>query len=217
MKKRVLFIILLLIPLISAYYSPSYLLEDEWIQFGLLFVISFALIYKAISKTFEDNKGVSSVISGGISLFIASTLVKQNFLNNYIGADLIEMLAIISLISLIVFFIWFCFRKTSEGRKFSSFRFILGLLFIIIFSQFIYSILPENVKYSFIGEIFIKLPDLGITGLIIFIIAIIFIWIIKRTWTKHKTKQEAKWKKQGENKAEKANKADEADEADEEK
>lgn len=88
------FLSLLALPIISAQYygggwnfygaSPSYYLNNEWVMFGIIFIVFFGVIYHTLFKSFQQ-KMTAAVVALGISLFIAMTLTQGGFMNGYIG------------------------------------------------------------------------------------------------------------------------------------
>ena len=86
---------LFIIPLISAYShgffgrfggygGPRALFQNEWVIFGIIFLVFFALIFYSLNKRFENN-AVSSVIAGGVSLIIALSLSQRGLYFGYFG------------------------------------------------------------------------------------------------------------------------------------
>jgi hypothetical protein len=106
MKKLLILLSILLLPLASAYYrytSPAQLLENEWVVFALIFLIFFALIFFALGKTFRENMMASLIISAGLSFFISAVLSQRINFYGYFGEG------IGGIIFLIVFLIIFSF------------------------------------------------------------------------------------------------------------
>lgn len=86
--------------------SPQDLLQNEWVLFGVVFLICFAMVYLALANFFFRERkqqnlkdillGVSSggssakgpvvVISFALSLLIAFSLTQSNYLQAYLGA-----------------------------------------------------------------------------------------------------------------------------------
>lgn len=93
---------ILALPVISAYWggggssgyydSPLAYLDNEWIRFGIIFLLLFAVIYYAVSKTFKNNT-IALVVAGGVSLLISISMGQRGLLYSYAG-DSIGNLAI---------------------------------------------------------------------------------------------------------------------------
>lgn len=93
----ILFLIILALPLISAYTSgwggfgyyrsPMDYLQNDWVIFGIIFILFFTIIYYTTNKSFK-NPPSSAVIAAALSLFIAMALAQRGWLNNYIGGEL---------------------------------------------------------------------------------------------------------------------------------
>lgn len=87
------------------YGSPSDFLENEWVRFGLIFILFFAIVFFAVSKTFKENKGAAVAVAVAVSLFITMAVAQRGWLYSYAGDEIGEYLFIIAIILAIVFFI----------------------------------------------------------------------------------------------------------------
>ncbi len=86
-------ITLLSIPIVSAYWggyynSPLEYLDNEWVRFVAIFLILFAVIYFAMSKSFKGDRGVATVVAGGLTLLITISLSQRGLLYSYAGDEL---------------------------------------------------------------------------------------------------------------------------------
>ena len=94
MKRGILSILLLssilvftLLPLISSYSwggggyysSPLDYLQNEWVIFGIFFLIFFAIIFFTVNKAFK-NSAVAGVIALGFSLLISMVMAQRGLL-----------------------------------------------------------------------------------------------------------------------------------------
>jgi len=81
-------------------FSPSELLENEWLVFGAMFLIFFAFIFFAIKKQF-DNDGIALIISLALSLLISATLANKvrvyGYFGSVVGSWIIIIVAVVGL------------------------------------------------------------------------------------------------------------------------
>ena len=184
---------LFIIPLISAYGhgffgrfrgygGPSALFQNEWVIFGIIFLVFFALIFYSLNKRFENN-AVSSVIAGGVSLIIALSLSQRGLYFGYFGGfggfgqglgDWIMFLAII-------FGIFIGFKFIFENFGPAGSIPVVIVFWYLLRTIDIFNVLP----YGFVTNEFLDIYELVITwaGLVILIIVSI---IISRTLYKGK-------------------------------
>jgi len=91
-------ILLLIIPLISAfngwgggrwgwYRGPLEYLENEWVLFGVLFLIFFAVIFYTLNKAFKNNV-IAGVIALGLSVLISMAIAQRGLLDVYGGGEI---------------------------------------------------------------------------------------------------------------------------------
>lgn len=112
MKKSVLFfgiILMLLINFISAYSygyydSPLDYLDNEWIFFGLVFIVLFSIIFYALSRSMSD-KTIAGVISFAMSLFVTIVVERKGWLDDYSGEGFFSLVLIAVFLIIIVFLI----------------------------------------------------------------------------------------------------------------
>ncbi len=186
LKKLLSSLSLLTIPLVSAYngYSGNLFdyFENEWVMFGTVFAITFALIYFSLLKTFDEHKGVVSILSAGLSLFISIALTKKATLYSLTSEGIADWIILIAFIIAALFiFKFIAFRKKPDGtRKISWFWFTIAIIIAIIFLIFtdVSELLPESMLYGPIGD-FIEM----IKGILWIIIPIIIAgFVIKLFW-----------------------------------
>ena len=136
---------LLAIPLISAaswgyYDSPLDYLDNEWVVFGIIFLVFFAIIYYTVNKAFKNN-GVSGIIALGLSLMIAMIVARRGLLYGYAGEELGSWILIITVLLGIGFLIRFIY--TSFGKTGTIIA--LAGLWILIKSIDPYQLLPYEL------------------------------------------------------------------------
>lgn len=159
-KSSLVLLILNLISLASAfslggwgYYSPSYLLQNEWVMFGALFVLFFAIVFFAVGRTFKENKGVAIVVSLVVSLFITLAVERRGLIYSYAGEELGGYLLIFALIIGVILI----FKAiTSLIGGIGLFLCLAGLWFILnktYYSSFFYDSIPYSLLpvYEFIA------------------------------------------------------------------
>jgi len=157
-------IALLILPLISAYSfggwgyynSPLYYLENEWVIFGIIFLIFFATIFYTVNKAFK-NSAVAGVIALGLSLMIAMVLARRGLLYGYLGEEIGSWILIITILLGIGFLIRFVYESFGKTGTMIA---LIGL-WIIIRSIDPYEFLPYQLLtdtliniYEFIASIF---------------------------------------------------------------
>jgi hypothetical protein len=179
-------ILLLTITLISAasfsdFSSPLDYLKNEWVMFGIIFIISLGLVYSASLKTLDYNKGLAGSISAALALLISIALTRKATLYTFLGEGIGDWIIIIILIIFIIVFVkYFAFSKQADGtRKFSLIKLIIGIviLFAILTTIDAYDSVPDSIKFGPLGD-FIEMIQ-GLTN-ISFIILIIGLggWIL---------------------------------------
>jgi hypothetical protein len=175
---------IVLAPLISAawggwsgyYYSPVEYLNNEWVLFGIITIVFFAIIFYTVNKSFQ-NPAVSSTIAMGLSLLIGMAFSQRMLLYGYAGEELgAWVLIVVSLIS-----IGFLIKFVYEGLgNIGAIAVVIGIWFIL------HNIDPYQVfPYQIQSEIFLNFFEFmtGIFGLIILIIAAILLSRTKQDQT----------------------------------
>lgn len=183
----ILFLSLILVftitPLISSaswgggyYSSPLDYLDNEWVIFGLFFLVFFAVIFFTVNRAFK-NSAVSGIIALGLSLMIALVMARRGLLYGYVGDEIGAWILIITVligIAFLVRFIYESFGKTGT---------IVGLigLWFILRSIDPYDLLP----YQLLTDTFVNIYEFfaSILGLIIFVIGGILILNLTDTRT----------------------------------
>jgi len=188
MKRGYLSILLLsltlafaILPLISAYsFGPSWgsswgyynspldYLENEWVIFGIFFLVFFAIIFYTVNKAFK-NSAVSGVIALGLSLMIAMVMAQKGLLYGYLGEEIGSWILIITVLIGIGFLIRFVYESFGKTGTVVA---LIGI-WIAIRSIDPYEFLP----YQLLTDTFINLYEFlaSILGLIAIIIAALLI------------------------------------------
>tara|TARA_Y100000034_G_scaffold114872_1_gene151425 strand:- start:1769 stop:2374 length:606 start_codon:yes stop_codon:yes gene_type:complete len=143
---------LLAIPLISAaswgyYDSPLDYLDNEWVVFGIVFLVFFAIIYYTVNRAFK-NPAVSGVIGLGLALMIAMVITRRGLLYGYAGEQLGSWILIVTIligVGFLLRFIYESFGKTGTAVA------LIGI-WILIRSVDPYDILP----YELLTDTFIN-------------------------------------------------------------
>ena len=96
--------------------SPSELLQNEWVVFGGVFLLVFAMVFLALSRQFSSkkkikpwlsevdtsNKAIPGVIALVIAFFSAATFVKNNLIEGIFGEALTAWIFLLVLIVLVI-------------------------------------------------------------------------------------------------------------------
>lgn len=165
-----------ILPLISAYSfggwgyynSPLYYLENEWVIFGIFFLVFFAIIFYTVNRAFK-NSGVSGVIALGLSLLIAMVMAQRGLLYGYLGQEIGSWILIITVLIGIGFLIRFVYESFGKAGTMIA---LIGLWI------FIRSIDPyEFLPYELLTDTFINIYEFfaSIFGLIVLIIGALVI------------------------------------------
>ena len=151
--------------------SPSNLLENEWVMFGLIFIIFFAIVFFSLGKVMKENKGAAAVISIAISLFIAVSISRRVWFYGYFGEELSNWFMIFAVIIGIVFLINIVSKLLGGIGLFLTFG---GLWYLFSKTNFS-DILPYSITDSDWFEFFISGKVLGILIIALIIMLIISI------------------------------------------
>jgi hypothetical protein len=195
MKKLFGFIITFLVLLTSVlayngygygFYSPAQWLQNEWVVFGLIFVIFFALIFFGISKTMKENLGVAAVIAFGLSAFIAFTISQRTMFYGYVGEGLGNWFFIIAILIAAVFFIRFVTNLIGGAGLFLA----LFAIWLVLSNVDPYAILPSQFLYSN----YFSLYQFLASSSFLFILVIVFVVLVVASFGKKDiNKTIAKW------------------------
>jgi len=152
------------------YGSPMDLLDNEWVRIAAIFVLFFAIIFFAISKTFKENKGVAVAISLAISFFIAVAVQKQGWIYSYAGDEIGSWALVVAILLIIGFII------KLMNDVFGRFGAIIAVIIIWVSLFFIdiYAILPYGELGDFILEIYNYAK--GVVGFFVLIVVIALLY-----------------------------------------
>lgn len=153
MKKEVMLLFVLAVltlPLISAYSfgswgggyynSPLDLFDNEWVIFGIIFIVFFAIIFFTVNKAFK-TPGVSAVIALGLSLLIAITLARRGMLYGYFGDEVGSWVLIVTCLIGAGFIIRFAYESFGGLGAIIS----VGGLWYILHSIDPYEVIPYQI------------------------------------------------------------------------
>jgi len=178
MKKTISLVlgIILLATLASAYssmsfYSPGDLFDNEWVLFTVIFLIFFAIIFFALQKTFKDQKGVSMIVSLGVSLLISSIFAKSSYYYGFLGEELFSYVAIAGFIFVYALLIKL-FYQQFKGLGISVI--LIASWLVIHFNEGLYYFINDLIYidaiiqfYEFLGSWIALIIILGIIVLLI--------------------------------------------------
>lgn len=80
------------------YDSPAELFENEWVSFAAVFILFFAIIFFALSKSFKEDKGAAIAIAVVVSLFISVVVTRRGWLFSYAGDELGQWILIVAVL-----------------------------------------------------------------------------------------------------------------------
>ena len=168
-------LILSVLPLILAYNgygwgldyfygTPLDFLENEWVMFGIIFIILFGVIYYVLAKSFKNN-AVAAAVGLGLSLFITMAISQKGLLYQYGGGELSSWALLVAALIAIAFLIRFA------GETFGRWGTVAVVLIagMIVNSFDAYEILPQ----SLLNSGFLGIYEFIISWPIIFILAIL--------------------------------------------
>jgi len=135
--------LLISLPFVSAYngwgwYSPSDLLNNEWLFFALVFMAFFAFTYFALGKSMKEAKGSAITISVIISLFIATAISQRARFYGYMGESIGGWLLVVAVILALIILAKFLIGIVG------GMGFLIALWLIVLFTRMFdpYNILP---------------------------------------------------------------------------
>ncbi|MFA7707749.1 MAG: hypothetical protein WCX73_02260 [Candidatus Pacearchaeota archaeon] len=151
-----LIIALAIIPLISAYSwgswgyysSPLDYLDNEWVIFGIYFLIFFTIVFFTVNKAFQ-NPAVAGVIALGFALLISLVMAQKGLLYGYLGEQIGSWILIITILIGLGFLLRFVYESFG---KIGAIVTLIGL-WIAIRSIDPYEFLP----YELLTDTFINI------------------------------------------------------------
>lgn len=171
---------ILALPLISAqwgggyYGSPLDYLENEWVIFGIIFIIAFAVIYFAVHKTFKENKAIAAVIALGISLLISLAMAQRGLLYSYAGDTIGNMALLVGFLIVVIAMFKVLLENFGKAGAF------VGLILTLLLLKWGNStgLFPESLNYGPIGDLmeFLQGPILWlliIVGVIVVLVKLL--------------------------------------------
>jgi len=122
-------------------------LENEWVMFGIVFLILFAAIYYLVNKK-TDNAPTSAIVGGGLALLLTIPIMKRGLLDDFLQESIVDWILIIALIVGVLFVIYWVYKKWAWKGV------LLGLLLLALVPVFLdlEEILPNNIYYSPVGD-----------------------------------------------------------------
>jgi len=186
----ILLLILITLPLVSAYngyFSPSQLLENEWVIFSLIFLVFFAISFFALARTMKDNKGAALIVSAVVALFIAFAVSRRGFFYGYVGETIGNYLLVFALLLGAIILIKAITNIVGGIGLFIA----LGALWFVFSSLNPFDILPYELLNSRFMSFFNFLAGSGF--LVLLIIALIVVVIAAYGGNKEINKSIRKW------------------------
>jgi len=163
-KEFGLILLAFVLPVVSALDFSSGITDNEWFMFTIFFVFFFGVVYFSSFKTFDQNRGITAVISGAVALIVSISLTKRTAVYSVLNESTANILFLIAgLIGTFYLIKFTAFKKTAHGKEFSLPRCLvgIGILLIIVSITDFYTILPEALYFSFIGDILSNLSELA--------------------------------------------------------
>ncbi len=131
-------------------FSPSDILESEWLVFAGVFLVVFAMVYISLSNFFTkgkkkqypwesdskvlENKSSVAIISLIIAFFTAAAFVRQNLIEGIFGEALSVWIFVLVLIVLVILSIpFYKALKQNVGGGIAIFIIVAGLWAILKF------------------------------------------------------------------------------------
>lgn len=150
--------------------SPLYvLLNDEWVQVAIIFMVFFGVIFFATKKVFKSDPGVAAVVSVAISLIVSMSLYRAGYLFDYFGGEIGSLAVFFAVLLAIAFLIRLIYVNLGKGMT----ALLLIILYPVIVMVDLSSWLPAGgVLYfaerfqAFVGSWF---------GIILYIIILVVI------------------------------------------
>jgi len=130
--------------------SPSELLQNEWVVFGGVFLLVFAMVFLALSRQFSSkkknkmfpgmaeidngNKAIPGIIALVIAFFSAATFVKNNLIEGIFGEAITIWIFLLVLIILVMLSIpFYKVLKQNVGGGIAISIIVVGLWVILKF------------------------------------------------------------------------------------
>ena len=172
-------------------FSPSELLQNEWVVFIGVFLIVFAMVFLALSRQFsskkknkmmpwltetESNKAIPGIIALVIAFFSAAAFVKNNLIEGIFGEAITVWIFLLVLIVLVILFIpFYKALKQNVGEGIAIFIILFGVWAVLKFGFDPYQ---YNLPYDFY-----EIYDFVIAPIFLFILIVVggVITLIKKS------------------------------------
>lgn len=135
-------------------------LENEWVMFGVVFLILFASIYYFVNKK-TDNAPTSAIVGGGLALLMTIPIMKRGLLEDFLSESIVDWIIIIAVIVAVFFAVYWFYKKFNWKGV------LLILILLALVPTFIdlANILPSDIYYGPVGD-FIEVLK-GISNIIL--------------------------------------------------
>lgn len=151
----------------SYYSTPLDFLENQWVMFGLIFIILFGIIFYVLNKSFKNN-AVAASVGFALSLFISMAISQRGLLYNYGGGELSSWALVIASLIAIAFLIRFA--NESFGRW--GVGITIGIIWFMIYNLDAYDVLPNSLLNSGFYSIYEWLFS-GTSGIVIGLLVVV--------------------------------------------
>lgn len=141
------------------YTSPLYYFENEWVMFGIYFLVFFAVIFYTVNRSFKDAK-IAGVIALCLSLLISITLAQRGWLYQYMGGEIGSWMLVIAILIAFGFLLKFSYESFGRIGAIASVIIIWALMHGSVSDGGAYSVLPVELAnnntivgiYEFMGS-----------------------------------------------------------------
>ncbi|MBR9704925.1 hypothetical protein GOV12_05925 [Candidatus Pacearchaeota archaeon] len=122
------------------YNSPLYFFDNEWVMFGIYFIIFFAVIFYTVNRSFKDPK-IAGVIALGLSLLISVTLAQRGWLYSYMGTELGGWILVIAVLIAFGFLLRFAYESFGRIGAIAA----ILIFWVVLHGSDPYTILPAEL------------------------------------------------------------------------
>jgi hypothetical protein len=122
------------------YNSPLYLFENEWVMFGIYFIVFFAVIFYTVNRSFKDSK-IAGVIAFGLSSLISVTLAQRGWLYNYMGGEIGSWILVVTVLIAFGFLLKFSYESFGRIGAIAS----VIIIWALMHGSDPYEVLPYNI------------------------------------------------------------------------
>jgi len=175
---------LMIIPLVSAQSLSEQFFENEWVLFGIVFIILFATMFSFFKQRFHGSAAPATAVSGGLSVLLSMAIMQRGILDRivggFLGETIVDWIVIIALAIAIFFLLrWFWSRLRFWGI-------ILLILILGVLTYFFEEYIPETLMFGPFGTFVEWIQGLSavVFWITLVVIVVILIWklFFRRKW-----------------------------------